>query len=154
MEVKTISFDVEGFDGGIQSHRVGDLIEIAYQGWPVGAFDINDPDARDWTIAALLETPLKGKTIAALCHTRPSQVSKVKQRRRQGGYQAVLRRPPGRKAKLVGDRLGRAQKLRRQGLSMRHIAKELGVCTATVSNALKGMPRGGEPQQEEAQKGP
>lgn len=90
MESRNLQFDVEGFDGGIESRRVGNRIEIVYQGMPVMAFDASDPTARDWTIASLLEAPLKGKLVAALCGVSQATVSNVRKLVRQGGREALI----------------------------------------------------------------
>ncbi|MFH0903371.1 MAG: hypothetical protein V2A73_22310 [Pseudomonadota bacterium] len=148
MNVKSLSFDIEGFDGGIGSCRVGNHIEIAFQGWPVMGFDLTDTLARDFTIATLLETKLKGKTIAALCHTSPSRISEVRKRLGLGGHQALLRQPSGRKSKLSGTRLSFAQRLRRQGLPLRKIAQQLGTSLPCTARALRGISAPKQVQQE------
>ncbi len=147
MKESTLRFEVDGFDGGIESRRVGDLIEISYQGLPVMAFTVDDLILRDWTIASLLDTRLKGKAIANLCHTTPSRVSDVKTLIRQGGVQAISHCGPGRKAKLTGSRLTQAVDLRRQGDSLSQIADHFGISTSTVAKALRGIPRGGQHKQ-------
>lgn len=144
----TLKFDVEGFDGGIESRRVGDHIEIAYQGMPVMAFAVGDLTARDWTIASLRETGLKGKTVAGLCHTSPAQVSMVWKLVRQAGHEALVHGRPGRRKKLTGSCLWRAMELRRQGSSVRDIGKELGVSPSTAARAVQSIPLGEGKQQE------
>lgn len=148
MDETTLRFDVPGFQGGIESRRVGDFIEITFAGLPGLAFDVNDLVARDATIASLLQVGLKGKTVAALCHTRPSQVSKVRQRVREGGYEALARQPRGRQPKLTGSRRKRAQHLRRQGFTVREIGRELGVSPSCAAGAVRGIPRGGSAAQQ------
>ena len=147
MDVTTLKFDVEGFDGGIESRRAGDHIEILYQGMPVMAFETGDLTARDWTIASLLEAKLKGKTVAALCHTSTAQVSMVRKLVRRGGHEALIHRRPGRSKKLTGTRLMRAIELRRKGKTHDQIGEELGVSSATARRAVLGIPRGVAKQQ-------
>jgi len=149
MKLETLSFEVEGFDGGIESRIIGHRVEITYARWPVLGFDVNDDLAKDWVIASLLRTPLKDKTIAALCFTWPSRISKVRKRLREGGLEGLVRKRRGRKAKLVGSQLGQARKLRRQGLTMPQIAATLGISLGCVGQSLKGIPRGGAPEQQE-----
>lgn len=147
MDETTLKFDIEGFDGGIESRHVGKRIEIAYQGLPVMAFEVGDLTARDWTIASLLEAGLKGRTVAALCHTSPAQVSMVRKLVRQDGHDALIHGRPGRRKKLTGSRLKRAMELRRQGSSVRDIGEELGVSASTAARAVQGIARGEGEQQ-------
>ena len=148
MKETSLSFDIEGFDGGIGSRHIGNHIEITYQGCPVMGFDATELVARDFTIASLLLAGLQGKTVAALCYTRPSRVSEVKRKIRDGGYQALSHHPGGRRAKLVGSDLSQVRKLRRSGQTIREISEKFKVSPACVFKAVKGIPHGGEPQQE------
>lgn len=147
MDVTNLKFDVEGFDGGIESRRAGEHIEILYQGMAVMAFDAGNLTARDWTIASLLEVRLKGTTIAALCHTSPAQVSMVRKLVREGGHEALIHQRPGRGRKLTGTRLMRAMDLRRKGKTHDQIGEKLGVSSATARRAVLGIARGGAKQQ-------
>ncbi len=147
METATRTFDVEGFDGGIESQRTGDHVEILYQSMPVMSFEIGNLTAKDWTIASLLETKLKGKTVAALCHTSPAQVSRVRKLVRDGGHEALIHGQPGRTKKLTGARLIRAINLRKKGSTYKQIGRALGVSTATAGRALAGIQRGRVKQQ-------
>lgn len=147
MDVTSLKFDIEGFDGGIESRRAGEFIEITYQGIPVMGFDAGELTARDWTIASLLEVRLKGKTIAKLCHTSPAQVSMVRKLVREGGHEALIHHRTGRRRKLTGSRLVRAISLRRQGQTHDQIGEELDVSSATARRAVLGVPRGGVKQQ-------
>jgi hypothetical protein len=148
MDVKTLRFESEGFGGGLESTRCGDRIEIAFQGWPFLAFQASDMVARDFVIASLVEAGLKTKTVSALCHTRPARVSEVKRRLRLGGYQALIRRPSGRKRCLVGAPLRQAKTLRRQGRSIRQIGQEVGVSPSSAGRAVQGILKGREPRQD------
>lgn len=147
MKTQYLRFEVEGFDGGIESNRAGDIIEISYQSMPVMAFSVKDLTARDWTIAALLRAGLKGKTVAALCHVTPSRVSELRKVIREGGLDAISHRPKGRKPKLTGQRLQRARQCRRDAMTLEKIASEFGVSLSVVARAVHGIPRGRKPQQ-------
>ncbi len=148
MVITSLKFEVEDFDGGIEGIRAGDHIEIAYQGMPVMAFDVNDTVARDWTIASLLRTGLKGKTVAQLCHTSQAQVSNVRKLERIGGYIALAQRQKaGRPKKFKGKKLADALTAREQGGTVRQIATDIDEPPATVGRALKGIPRGGQDKQ-------
>jgi hypothetical protein len=146
MDVMTLRFEVEGFDGGIESSRVGDRIEISYQGMAVMSFDVANLTARDWAIASLLDTRLKGKTIAALCHTSAAQVSGVRKLVREGGHEALIHGKTGRHRKLTGSRLVRARKMREQGESVRAIGAALGVSPCTAARAVRDVVRVEEQQ--------
>jgi len=148
MEEKSLRFDIEGFDGGMESFRVGDHIVIAFRGYHLMGFDVTDLTSRDLTIASLLRAGFKGKLVAELCHTGRSRVSEVNKVIREGGCEAIQHLRRGRKAKLVGEARLHARRLRRTGSTIEEIAEEFGVSIGCAFNVVRGIPRGSQPQQE------
>ena len=142
MEEKSLRFDIEGFDGGMESCRVGDHLVIAFQGYHLMGFDVTDLTSRDLTIASLLRAGFKGKLVAELCHTGRSRVSEVNKVIREGGCDAIQHLRRGRKAKLVGEARLRARRLRRTGSTIEEIAEEFGVSIGCAFNVVRGIPRG------------
>lgn len=107
------------------------------------AFRRDDPAARNIVIATLLEARLKGRVVAKLVGVSPAQVTKVKKAVARGGLRAAADvRRGGRERQLQGERLEEVRALRAGGATHREIAKQVGMCTATVSTALQGMPAG------------
>ncbi len=149
METRTLKFEIDGFEGGIESTRTGDEVVISYGGLRVLGFDARNLTSRDLTIAALLENGFKGLKVAQLCHTSPAQVSMVRKLVRAGGHEALVHNRPGRPAKLTAAVVKEAKKLRAEGLTHKAIGEQLGISTATARVAVKGVKRGSAAEQQD-----
>jgi len=131
----------------IQRVESGGYVWIMHGSLAVLGFHRDDPATRNIVIATLLEAKVKGARIAEVVGVSPALVSGIKKKFAAGGLRAVADvRSGGNPRSFDDEKLEEVRALRTRGATHREIADRMGVSTATVSNALAGMPAG-EPGQ-------
>ena len=147
MKQRTIRFEGEEFEGGLERVTVGTRIEIRRGSETIMVYDSSDATARNFAVASLLELGIKGKHVAKLCGISEALVTLLKKRYRENGYEALVHQGRGHpEKKLTGSRLDKAKECRRQGMTIEEIGKKFRVSPATAGRAVRGIARGGKDQ--------
>ncbi len=145
MKKRTIRFEGEEYEGGLESVTIGARVEIKRGGVAIMVYDKDDPTARNFAAASLLELGIKGKHVAKLCDISEALVTSIKKRYRESGYKALVHHGRGHpQRKLTGSRLEKAKEYRRKGMTIEQLGKTFKVSPATAGRAVRGIARGGK----------